>query len=114
MAECINEYRVEVGENLPVNNWREWKNLFIKGAILPVVLPRPPPPAEPPTEKEIRLAKVSTRIFLTNILENCCFFTSKINNLFPLVVYAWRYYYFGMKSNLFRFIKGQLSAPLGI
>ena len=73
MAECINEYRVEVGENLPVNNWREWKNLFIKGAILPVVLPRPPPPAEPPTEKEIRLAKVSTRIFLTNILENCFF-----------------------------------------
>lgn len=69
MAECINEYCVEVGKNLPVNDWREWKNLFIKGAILPVVLPRPPPPAEPPTEKEIRLAKVSTRIFLTNILK---------------------------------------------
>lgn len=58
MAECINEYRLEIGKRLPAHEWREWKNLFIKGAILPVVLPRPPTPAEPPSEKELRLAKV--------------------------------------------------------
>ncbi|XP_073391205.1 uncharacterized protein [Physcomitrium patens] len=64
MAECINEYRLEIGKRLPAHEWREWKNLFIKGAILPVVLPRPPTPAEPPSEKELRLAKEELEAYL--------------------------------------------------
>jgi hypothetical protein len=47
-----------MGINLPINEWREWKTLFIKGAILPAELPVEPPPEEPPAEKEVRLAKV--------------------------------------------------------
>lgn len=113
MAECINEYRVEVGENLPVNDWREWKNLFIKGAILPVVLPRPPPPAEPPTEKEIRLAKVSTWIFLTNILKRSCFYNPESIISFHLWS-ALGGIVFWNEEQPIRLIEGQISAPLGI
>jgi len=58
MVECINEYRLEIGKNLPIDEWRQWKNLFIKGALLPVVLPCLPPPIDPLSEKELRIAKV--------------------------------------------------------
>jgi len=75
MAECINEYQLEVGKNLPINEWRHWKNLFIKGVLLPVVLPCPLPPIEPPSEKELRIAKV---------LFQSCF--SKYINIFYLLL----------------------------
>lgn len=58
MAECVNEYRLEIGKNVPIYEWRQWKFLFIKGALLPAIIPRPLPPVEPPSEKELKIAKV--------------------------------------------------------